>query len=43
LAYEAKIDFLQVTNPFGGGNKDSKKQGASKPEQMKAMLRGAGK
>jgi len=42
LAYESKIQFLQATNPFGQGKKEDDGN-ARKPEQMKALLRGAGK
>lgn len=42
LAYESKIKFLQATNPFGSGKKEDDGN-ARKPEQMKALLRGAGK
>lgn len=42
LAYEAKIEFLQATNPFGQSKKEDDGN-ARKPEQMKALLRGAGK
>lgn len=41
LAYESKIEFVQATNPFGGGKKED--DSARKPGQMKAVLRAAGK
>lgn len=41
LAYESKVEFLRATNPFGQSKEEDK--AASKPAQMKAILRGAGK